>query len=354
MYYPKQRIVAELVRLQLRTLLPENTVGSVRAEQGSVISVRDMIARGLVPARHFIIEAARELHLRKPEQLNELMLVALNTPVPKDTVIAGQDAERGRRIFAPIDGLVVHVSNGRIIIQEMPEVIDLLAGVRGQVVQIHTGRGITIETTGGVVQGVWGNGKNIVAPIQMEPEDGIESIQVEEFDNTYRGEILITQNTLTQTGLTVAKASSFAGIIAPSMDASLFEAALEASFAVMLTVGFGNAEMNQYMMDILEQFVGQKGMLDAALPQRFDDRRPELMVHKIVTEDIPKQEPISLQVGMEVRVTREPYFGRRGQVVKIPKIPVLLDNGLRVMVAQVVIGLETVDVPLANLELAGV
>lgn len=354
MYYPKQRIVAELVRLRLRTLLPENTIGAVRAEQGSVISVRDTIARGLVPARHFIIEAARELRLRKPEQLNELMQVPLNTPVPKNTVIAGQDTEKGRRIFSPVDGLVVHVGDGRIIVQEMPEVIDLLAGVRGQVVQVHAGRGITIETTGGVVQGVWGNGQNVVAPIQMEPDGGIESIQVEEFDNTFRGEILITEKTLSQTGLTVAQASSFAGIIAPSMDASLFEVALEAPFAIMLTVGFGNAEMSQHMMSILEQFIGQKGMLDAALPRRFDDRRPELMVHKLVTEEIPKQEQIPLQVGMEVRVTREPYFGRRGQVVEIPNIHVLLDNGFRMMVAQVEIGLEIVDVPLANLELAGV
>jgi transcription antitermination factor NusG len=354
MYYPKQRIVSELMRLQLRSLLPENTVGSVRVEQGGVVSVRDMIARGLVPARHFIIDAARELRLRKADELNDVMQVPLNTPIPKNTVIAGHDKEQGRRIFAPIDGLVVHVGEGRIIVQEMPEVIDLQAGVRGRVVQVHAGRGITIEATGGVVQGVWGNGRNVVAPIRMELDEGIENIKTDEFDNTYRGEILITQGILTQKGLAVAEASSFAGLIAPSMDASLLEAALEASFAIMLTVGFGNAEMNQHMLDILEQFVGRQGMLDAALPRRFDDRRPELMVHQLVTEEIARQEQIALEVGMEVQVTRDPYFGRRGQVVEIPNIPVPLANGLAVMVAQVEIGLETIAVPLENLELAGV
>jgi hypothetical protein len=355
MYYPKQRIVTELVRLRLRTLLPENTVGSVRTEQGAVVSVRDTVARGLVPARHFIIEAAKELNLYNPDELNDLMQVSLNTPIPKNSVIVGHDKERGRRIFSPVDGLVVHVGNGRIIVQEMPEVIDLQAGVRGRVIKVHTGHGVTIESTGGVVQGVWGNNRNVVAPIRFEPDGGITNIHTEEFDNTNRGEILITATQLTPKGLAVAKASSFAGLIAPSMDASLFEAALEVRFAIMLTLGFGKARMSQQMISVLETFTSKQGMLDAALPRRFDDRRPQLMVHQLATDNIATMKPMPLQLGMEVRITSDPYLGRRGHVTAIPNIPVLLDNGLWVKVARVEVNLgEIVDVPLANLELAGV
>lgn len=355
MYYPKQRIEEELVRLQVRTLLPENTIGSIRVEQGQVVSVRDMLARGLVPARHYIIEAAHDLRLRKPEELNDLMLVSLNTPIPKDTVIAGHDPEHGRRVFCPVDGLVVHVGNGRIIIQEMPEVIDLQSGVRGQVVAVHAGRGVTVEATGGLIQGIWGNGRNVVAPVSLEPEDGLDNIEVEEFSTTFRGEILVIETPLTRKGLAVAEASSVAGLIAPSMDASLYETALEAPFAIMLTIGFGNARMHQQTMTLFEDFAGREGMLNAALPKRFDSRQPELVMHQLVTDDIPEQKQIPLQVGMEVRITREPYLGRKGQVVELPNMPVALDNGLQVMVAQVEVNLdEIVDIPLANIELAGI
>jgi len=357
MYYPRQRIEAELVRLKVRTLLPENSIGSIRVQQGDVVSVRDTLARGLVPARHYIIDAMRELRLRRPEELNDLMLVSLNTPIPKNTVIAGQDAERGRRILCPVDGLVVHVSNGRIIVQAMPEVIDLQSGVRGQVTQVHPGRGVTVAATGGVVQGIWGNGRNVVAPVNLEPNEGLANIEVEELSTAYRGEIMVTETSLTEKGLAVAEANAFAGIIAPSMDASLFEAALNARFAIMLTIGFGKARLSQQTMNIFEYFAGREGMLNAALPKRFDSRRPELVLHQLVTKDqtIPEQKPMPLQVGMEVRITREPYLGRKAPVVELPNLPVMLENGMRVMVARVEINLgEIVDVPLANIELAGI
>ena len=78
------------------------------------------------------------------------------------------------------------------------------------------------------------------------------------------------------------------------------------------------------------------------------------MVHQLVTEEIPVQKQIPLKVGLEVLITSEPYLGKRGYIVELPNLPVLLENGLRVMVARVEVNLQIVDIPLANLELAGI
>jgi hypothetical protein len=355
MYFPQQRYVSEMMRIRRQSLLPDTALGKVNVEQGQVVDVRDTIARGLIPQKHHIIDAAAELHLNRVDNLPELLLVPLNNPISKGTVIAGRDANRGRRVFAPIDGLVVHVGDGHIIMQETPQIIKLEAGVRGQVVKVHPGRGVSIEATGGVVQGIWGNDHHVIATLRLEPADGIESVTRDELDTIYRGEIIVSRNPLTVAGLEIGQIRNVAGIIAPSMDSELIEAALQVNFAVMLTTSFGNAPMARPVQHIFETYDGYQAVLDAALPRRFDDRRPEVMVHRFIQgQTLQLTEARPLEIGMNVRVTRAPYLNQLGKITDLPHTPALLSNGLRVMVAKVELGLEeNVDIPLANLELAG-
>jgi len=54
---------------------------------------------------------------------------------------------------------------------------------------------------------------------------------------------------------------------------------------------------------------------------------------------------------MTVRMLREPNMGQTGRILDLPKSPILLDNGLRVLCAQVeLVAGEQLYVPLANLE----
>lgn len=353
MYYPEQRPISEMMRIKRRTMLPEYAIGKVRAELGAIVDVRETVARGLIPARHVIIDAAQELGVNDNE-LPDLIAVEMNRPLQRGTFIAGRDAERGKRITAPIDGLVVYVGEGRIIMQATPEIIDLEAGVRGQVIQVVEGRGVSIEATGAVIQGIWGNDRHVIAPLRFEPDTGIEAIALDDIDTTYRGDIIITGLPLTSRMIDVAKAQSFAGLIAPSMDADLLDKALNSSIAIMILTDFGEGRIPRNTLNILEAYEGYEGVLDAAYPHRFDDRRAELMINKLSKEDMPSGESVPLREGLDVRITRAPYAGRAGTVVEIPTNKVRLPNGLRVFVARVQVAVdEIVDVPLVNIELAG-
>ncbi|MEL7436640.1 MAG: hypothetical protein AAFN11_22055, partial [Chloroflexota bacterium] len=322
---------------------------------GSIVDVRETIASGRVPARNIIIDATKELGLRDPAELNELMLVRLRTLVSEGKAIAGKEPDRGKRILAPMEGIVVYVGEGRIIMQETPEIIELEAGVRGQVVQVLGNRGVAIEATGGVVQGVWGNDRTVIASVRFEPLDGLESLSADDLDTTYRGDIVVTKTPLTARKLRIAAGQAFAGLIAPSMDASLIPRALNSKMAIMLTTGFGDFRIRRNAMNVLEAYENYQAALDAALPQRFDDRRAELVFHQHTREEIPTAYGIPLEVGLFVRITSDPYAGRGGEIVELPSQLVRLENGLRVRGAYVEIGVdEIVPVPLANLELAGI
>lgn len=355
MYYPTQRYSSALAQIHRQAMLPEGAIGNIQAEINQIVDVRDTVARGLIPARHVIVDAAKELGIR-PHQLTERMLVNLRGRVEEGQAIAGQDENRGKRVFSPIHGIVIAVDEGRIILQETPQLIKLDAGVRGRVTEVFEGRGVSIEARGAILQGVWGNDKNVIAVIRWEPErGGLSSINIESLDTTYKNEIVIIRNPLTLAALEMARGRGFAGIIAPSMPANMINTVLDVEFAVMLTEGFGDMHLSSAASHLLGQFNGVQGMLDAAQPQRFAERRAELVINRPSTGEVENvTEAVPIAEDMQVRITREPYMGDIGTVVELPSSPVLLENGLRVKCATVeLIAGEYVDVPLANLELAG-
>jgi hypothetical protein len=57
---------------------------------------------------------------------------------------------------------------------------------------------------------------------------------------------------------------------------------------------------------------------------------------------------------MRVRINRAPFIGQTARIVDLPESPVQIENGLRVLSAQVRLqGGQTVLVPMANLEYLG-
>lgn len=355
MVYSDQRYVAELVRIQREVVLPDDALGKTLVKEGQRVDVRDKIARGVITNKHHILDAMSILKLGKPQDLEELMLVEVNTQVDEGTAIAGRDPHKGRRVLAPVAGIVTAVVDGRIVFQEMPQVVTMEAGVRGVVVRVYPDRGAAIEATGALIQGVWGNGHNVIATMRMEPSGGIENIQLNELDTTYRNEVMVTSRPLTRTALDVSEARGLAGIIAPGMDADLIPDVMALDRAVLLTEGFGNMKMTPATLTLLQSFDGQTVTLDSYYPQRWQPRRPEAVINRLSNEKPPAPDfRVPLKQGARVRVSRAPYVGQIGRVNALPEQPVLLPNGLRATCAEVTLMTgETVYIPVANLELAG-
>lgn len=354
-FYPDQRLISSLSLIQRETRLPEAAQGTVQAVEGRMVDVRDKVLRGMIPNRHYILEAAQELRLNNPEDLKGLMLVKERTRIEAGTPIAGRDAKRGRRVFAPVDGIILFVGRGRIIMQAMPEIFDMEAGVRGTVSRIYPNQGLLIETTGAILQGVWGNDLHRIANLRMEPSGGIDSIVADSLDLTYKGEIIVTARPLSVRALDIGKERNFAGIIAPSMSASLLPAVQAAEFAIMLTEGFGNIPMSETALSLLREFDSYQAVIDAYRPRRESGRRPELVINRTSPDVLmPINATLSLARGMKVRCTRAPHLGMIGKVADLPRSLMKLPNGLRVPCATVELGMgEVVQIPLANLEVVG-
>lgn len=354
--YVDARYASPLMRIRREVRIPDNAIGSFDVAVGQAVDIRTRIGRAVVPARHVLIDAAALLGLKDPDALADLLLVRPNQLVSRDTPLAGRDPKRGKRVFAPSDGLVVGLDRGSIIFQERPELIDLEAGVRGTVTLVMD-RKVYVETVGSLIQGVWGNGRSVIATLRLEPTKGIDSLPVETLDPAYKGEIVISSSPLTAQSFVVMNARGFAGVIAPSMPSSLLPLAEASPHAVMLTEGFGVARMNTAAADLLKEMDGFLATLNANRPSRGSLLRPELIVNRSNADpNLRAPNPYEpLKVNARVRVTREPYQGQSGRVLELPRAPQLLPSGLRAPVVRLMLlsTNEQVVVPLANVEAVG-
>ncbi len=357
MHYPEQRYLSRLTIIRREVMLPEEATGIVTIQEGKRVDIKDVVAQGVLPSQHRIVDVAAELGLRSRAETEKLMLVQVGDTVDEVQPIAGKSASRGKRVFSPIRGIIAHMDNGRVLIQEEPRIIDLEAGVRGRVTQIVPGRGVIIETTGAQIQGVWGNDRRAIAVLRLEPDEGIESIFQDQLDMRYLGAVVVTRRALKELTLSIAQEQGIAGIIAPGMDDSLRQKVLASETPVMLTEGFGDLRISRAVQTVLTEFEGQQVTLDAYQPRGWDSRRPEVIVNTTGRkEDNPARPNImlTLRAGSTIRVTRDPYLGQTGRVMDLPKAPVMIENGLRVACATVELaGGETINVPLANLEVLG-
>jgi hypothetical protein len=356
-YYPDQRYASPLTTIKREVVLPDEAQGTVSAKQGQRVDVRDVVANGIMPARHLLIDVADFFSVRKLSRLDEWIRVERGDRVEEGDVLAGKSATRGKRLFSPVRGIITSIDGGRIILQEFPEMIDLEAGVRGRVTGVIPGRGVTVEAIGALVQGIWGNNRRTIATLRTEPEGGIANIIEDELDMTYRGVIVLTDKTVNETVLRLLETRGIVGLIAPSMDVSLMGDIMRVNSAILLTEGFGQMGMSRPVYTTLAQFAGRQVTLDAYMPSRWETRYPEVIVNtKPKAEERPSRPnpSLALRPGLTVRITRAPYAGQTGRVVEIPNAPQPLPNGLRVPAARVeLLAGETVFVPLTNLEVLG-
>jgi hypothetical protein len=353
MYYPEQRYLMDSTTIRREQSLPPDAIGEVETLQGAGVNLRDVVARGVIPSRYVFIEAARLLRLKPKENLKAFMQIEAGQSVSKEVLLA----EKGsRQVRAPFDGIVAAIDGDHIIFQVEPQPVTVEAGVDGTVVELVAGRGAIIETYGGLAQGVWGNGGRVIGALKSEPADGLEMIEGSELEMGTRGSIVVTRRPLRETGIEHAEYISLGGIIAPGMDADLIPRALRSKLAIMLTEGFGPLTMSSLMWKLLDAANGRNALLEARLPNRWSAARPEIILNPVRSSNraVRANPNVVLNVGSVVRLTRPPHAGEVGRVRDLPKMPVLLENGLRVPCAQVEFQSgDTRPVPLANIEVYG-
>ena len=236
---------------------------------------------------------------------------------------------------------------------EIPgDVQKLQAGLPGKVIEIIPQRGAIIEGNGALIQGVWGNGKIAMGPLQVLLSEPGGELTREDLDISMRGSILLFGHCSSADILEEAVDLNIRGLILGSMPSGLIPLAERIPFPIILIEGFGHFSINRLAYKILVTNDKRDVAMNASSPDHFSGARPEILI-PLLTDGNRSEEFDGLAVGQIVRIHGAPNDERIGEVAAIFSEPQAFSNGLQAPTAEICIGNKNIRVPQVNLEIIG-
>lgn len=352
MYYPVETRITPLTAIRRERLLPMR--GQVLVRPGEVVGSADVVARCQLPGEILVVDISKGLRLRR-ERVGKYIRKSAGDTVQAGETLAAPWGLLGRlkSCRAPVDGQVLAVRNGMMVIEAAPTTFELRAHVKGQVTNVMPDLGVVISTVGALLQGVWGSGGEADGVLKVLVDSPQKPLRARSIDVSCHGTLIVGGRILDEKAFEQAIEAKVRGVIAGSASADLRPTLEALPFPVVLTEGFGALPMSTPIFSLLHSNMGREAMLNADTQTRWDVKRPEVIIPLRSEEEPPLRDrnPVPLEEGMQVRVARAPYLGAIGTVTHLPPLPQTVESGARLLVAEVELEDQgPVLVPLANLE----
>ena len=344
--------VIGLTTIVRERLLPIS--GDVIARLQQKVTASEVVAETRWSREHALLDVARILGV-SPAAADKLIKCKVDDQVTASAEIAVGRGMFPKSVRAPKDGRVVAVGGGQVLLEVGETKIELRAGIPGTVVEVIPNRGVVIQTSGGLVQGVWGNGR-VDAGLLINLMEGPETVLVPgRIDVSLRGSIILGGMIRTAETLQALAELPARGLIASSIQPSLLSKAREMRFPILVTDGVGAFPMNTAAYKLLSTNAKREVALNAEVFDRYTGARPEVFIPLPISSEpaLPNEVEV-FAPGLQVRMRRPPAMGMIGSIVSIKPGLTILPSGLRAQAAEVKLeNNETVIVPLVNMEVVG-
>ena len=328
--------------------------GTVLVRAGQEVRADEVIAQAEINPEHISLNIERGLGVPK-NRISNYLKRGIGDEIPEGGVIARRSGMIAREVRAPRSGKLVAVGGGQVLLQVSNRPFDLLAGIPGTVLEVKADIGATIQTSGAWIQGVWGNGRLEIGPLQSLPQEEQQPLTVSQLDPSFRGSILLASYCEDQKALERSEEIRLKGLILGSLATRLLPVAARMRYPIILIDGFGRIPMNSAAYNLLSTNAQREVTLNAMHYDLLSGDRPEVIIPLTNVDNPPIPINMSqLKASDRVRILRDPYQGTVGSVETILPGVTRLPSGLKVEAAEVLLeDGEKAVVPLANIEILG-
>jgi biotin carboxyl carrier protein len=347
--------------------------GSVLVTSGETVRANQAVARAELPGKVYPLNLANQLSVA-PDEIHDYLIKKVGDPVRKDEILAENKPLMKwfkTEILSPITGVVESVSpvTGQVLLREPPRVFELLGYVDGRIVEVIPQQGVVVETICSLVQGIFGIGGETRGEIVMAVTSPDEELSTSRFTATMKGKVVVGGSFISAEALARAKELGVAGVVIGGIHDKDLRVLLgydlgvaitgteQVGFTLILTEGFGSIPMAGKTFALLSAHAGQLASISGATQIRAGVIRPEIIIPKgpgapIAPGASAAPEREGIRIGDQVRIIRDPLFGKLGEVASLPsdlqKIPT--ESEVRVMGVRFSDG-STAMIPRANIEL---
>lgn len=350
MFAPLIHILPLTTLIRTRQLPVE---GRLLVGVGQKVKPTDLVAEALVGRKHVIIDLQQRLGLTQRE-ISRALKVKKGQQVAKDEILAELSGLFGKEVPSPVNGTVVATGSGKIVIETGGAIFELAAGLPGEIVETIGTRGVVIRSIGAVIQGLWGNGRLDFGQLHSLMDHPDEAFEPARIDVSLRGSILLGGHVDNPKVFQNAADLPVRGLILTSLAPALIPAAMQAPYPVIILEGFGRRPLNTSAYKLLNTNIKRDVSLNAEMPDRQNNLRPEIFIPLPVTQEPPPpSEAETFAEGQLVRVVFLAKPASLGTIVQL-KGRTTLPNGINTIAAEVRLESgEQILAPLNNLEVLG-
>ena len=356
------------IRRERKLPLPGDVVVTV----GQRVLAETVVARTQLPGNVQSVNAANLLGVL-PEDVEEALTKPVGSKVEKGETFAESRSFFGlfrSKVHAPVKGTIESVSKvtGQVLLREEPIPVEVDAYVDGTIVEVHPRSGVTVETRGAFIQGIFGVGGETCGELHVAVASPAEPLEEKAIDASGRGKILVGGAYVTTAVLRKAIAQGVKAVVIGGFDDHDLRQLLgydlgvaitgseELGITLIVTEGFGSIPMAARTFDLLRACEGRRVSVSGATQIRAGVQRPEIVAPLLeATTDRDVREDASeggLKAGDLVRVIRQPFFGRIGRVTALPPELMPLETEAKVRVLEVDFGNGSRTLlPRANVEM---
>lgn len=323
--------------------------GRVLVRTGQKVNASDVIAQAAVPSGHTVLDIRRGLGIPQASAAERCIIRQVGDRLEKGDMIAESGGIFSRIIRAPMNGEIVSIGSGQVLLRTRSTNIEILAGFAAVVSDIIVDRGAILETSGALIQGVWGNGRMDSGMLLIVSHEPDEELTREKIDVSMRGAVVMGGHCASADVLRFAGELPLRGLILSSMSAELLPAAGAINVPVMLMEGFGKSPMNDAAYKLLTTSEKRDVSVNAAFNPAAGERPECIIPLPAIGQSAPETDYFA--PNQTVRIQGAPFAGKVGTIVQVRQGLFALPNGLKAPAADIQLDNDTrVTVPLANLE----
>ncbi|MBP5093355.1 MAG: hypothetical protein J6332_04840 [Abditibacteriota bacterium] len=345
--------------------------GEVLVGEGDKVTAETVVAKAEMPGMVRNVKVHAILGCAEDEIVSK-MIVKEGDEVEKGDIIARSSSFFGllkSACKANCSGTIDFISpkTGNVGIRQASKPVTVTSYIDGTVGKVIPEEGVIVRTTGCLVQGIFGVGKERIAEVKVLCKKPDEVLTGDLITEECGGKIVVGGAGITFDAIKKGIACGIAGMVSGAITDSDIAEYLgyeigvaitgeeDIPFTLIITEGFGSIPMNDRAFELLTSLDGKRVSMSGATQIRAGVIRPEIIRAEENSAAAESEEEAStgtLEAGTRVRIIREPYFGMRGTVADLPAEAVVVESGAKVRVSAVKIESgEIVTVPRANLEL---
>jgi hypothetical protein len=333
--------------------------GTVLVSIGDEVKAETVVARTELPGNVQTVNAANMLGVL-PEDVGDCLVKPVGSAVQKGDTFAESKSFFGlfrSKCVAPVTGTIESVSavTGQALLREPPIPVEVDAYVDGKIVEVHPKQGVTVETQGTYIQGIFGIGGETCGELHVAVAGPGDTLAEGMITEHHRGRIVVGGAHVTTKTLRHAVQMGVKAIVIGGFDDHDLREFLgydlgvaitgseEKGITLVVTEGFGEIPMAARTFELLKSCEGRKVSVSGATQIRAGVLRPEIICPRLeesmagVRRDTEGSDE-GLSIGCQIRIIRQPYFGRLGVVTALPPEPTALESEAKVRVLEVDFG----------------